>query len=165
MSVRLPPKIARNQVAQALVRECEQKVGQKGKLNRTDIEDLLRRSWNSETKTVDKSAAEALTFINEAFGDKMDAGAAGLMKDFQVAYYQDMVMDKNIQESMRMAAEQLAMDNKLFKEFVKEDRMDHKQETYQEFKEDLQENRVETSEWQSMMLWLQTGRKQNPISS
>ena len=28
MSVRLPPKIARNQVAQALVRECEQKVGQ-----------------------------------------------------------------------------------------------------------------------------------------
>ena len=165
MSVRLPPKIARNQIAQALVRECEQKVGEKGELNRSDIEGLLRRSWDKKSNSIDKGAAEALTFINETFADKMDSGASSLMRDFQVAYYKDSVMDKGIQESMRMAAEQLALDNRLFTDFVKEDKSEHKQETYEDFREDLQENRVETSDWQSMMLWLQTGRKQNPISS
>lgn len=137
----------------------------KGVITEGDLEGMMRRAWDGEKGRVDSGAATALRFVGWRDAPIMDAGARKLMSEFVSAWYQDMVESPALREGRRQLEEQLAQDKRDFKEFMRTDKAEHKQQSYDEFKEKLQTERVEASEWQSLMLWLQVGIKKNPITS
>lgn len=94
----------------------------------------------------------------------LDEGAQKFTNTLRDAYYADMIDTANADYNRR-AREQLAQDIKSFHEFVVDshDRADKRD--FDDFKKQLKEDRIETSEWQTMMLWLTTGAKQSQITS
>ena len=137
----------------------------KGHLSEKDLESMMRRAWDGERGQVDDGAATALRFVGWRDTDIMDAGARALMTDFVSAWYHDRVESPAVQEARRQAAEQLAQDKQDFRDFMKTDKAEHQKLSYGEFKDKLQHDRVDASEWQTLMLWLQTGVKKKPITS
>lgn len=136
-----------------------------GVIREADLEGMMRRAWDAKSGAVDKSAATALRFVGWRDAPIMDAGARQLMTEFVSAWWQDMVESPAVAEGRRQIEEQLAQDKRDFKDFVKTDKADHKKQHYEAFREGLKNERVEASEWQTLMLWLQTGAKRNPLSS
>lgn len=164
MSFRLPPKVLRSDIADAFRRDFDKAVADKGKISRDDVASLFDRVYDKKTDKVDHKAAEALAYVSQEYEGKMDAGAKEVAHKFIQAYYTD-AMSGVTEEYRRQVEQQLAQDKRDFTEFLVRDKKEHKSQTLEEFKEDLKENRIETSEWQSLMLWLQTGTKKNPYTS
>ena len=79
--------------------------------------------------------------------------------------YTDQVESGMLVEGRKQIEAQLAQDKKDFKDFLVQDGKEHHKVTFDEFRETLEENRIDSSDWQTMMLWLQTGVKRNPITS
>lgn len=138
---------------------------QRGGISRADMADMMKRAWDGEKGEVRDTSATALRYVGWRDADVMDAGARELMTGFITAWYEDQMETAAIREGRRQAAEQLAQDKRDFQAFLRRDKADHKRQTYTEFKHDLKEHRIEASEWQSLMLWLQTGHKEKPITS
>lgn len=137
----------------------------RGGISRADMADMMKRAWDGQKGEVRDTSATALRYVGWRDADVMDAGARELMTGFVTAWYEDQMETAAVREGRRQAAEQLAQDKRDFKEFVRRDKTSHKRQTYDDFKHDLKEHRIESSEWQTLMLWLQTGHKQTPVSS
>ena len=137
----------------------------KGSISESDLENMMRRAWDGEKESVDPAAATALRFVGWRDAPIMDKGARQLISEFVSAWYQDRVEAPNVTEGRRQISEQLAQDKRDFRDFMHRDHHENKRLDYDEYKEQLQDQRLDTSEWQSMMLWLQTGAKQDPITS
>lgn len=137
----------------------------RGGISRADMSDMMKRAWDGDKGEVRDTSATALRFVGWRDADIMDAGARELMTGFVTAWYEDQVESAAIREGRRQLEEQLAQDKRDFKDFLRTDKSEHKRQTYNEFKDDLKTNRVESSEWQTLMLWLQTGHKQKPVTS
>jgi hypothetical protein len=136
-----------------------------GTLGRDDVRSMMKRAWDKGEDRVSDTAATAIRYVGWRDADIMDAGAKELMTSFVSAWYSDMVESPAVVEGRKQLEAQLAQDKRDFTEFVSRDKTEHKRHTLQEFKKDLKENRVEASEWQTLMLWLQTGQKQKPVTS
>lgn len=137
----------------------------RGGISRADMADMMKRAWDGEKSEVRDTSATALRYVGWRDADIMDAGARELMTGFVTAWYEDQMESAALREGRRQAAEQLAQDKRDFKEFLRRDSTAHKRQTYEDFRQDLKEHRIEASEWQTLMLWLQTGRKQTPETS
>lgn len=137
----------------------------RGGISRADMADMMKRAWDGEKGEVRDTSATALRYVGWRDADIMDAGARELMTGFVTAWYEDQMETAAIREGRRQLEEQLAQDKRDFQDFLRRDKTDHKRQTFNEFKEDLKEHRIEASEWQSLMLWLQTGHKPKPITS
>lgn len=164
MSVVIPPKILRSDVATAMRSQMQSAVDKKGKIERDDVVALFDRVYDKKTEQVDSNAAAALAAISDEFKDKMDTGAQALATEFIQAYHSD-AMGGLTDEYRKQVEQQLAQDKHDFREFLTEDHKEHKKLSHEEFREELQDNRVETSDWQSLMLWLKTGVKTNPYTN
>lgn len=141
-----------------------------GEISQPDLENMMRRAWDADKKTVDPAAATALRFVGWRDAPIMDKGARQLMSEFVSAWYQDRVEAPNLVEGRRQIEAQLAQDKMDFRDFVDRDKaqrshLETRRLDYDDYKEQLRDQRLDTSEWQSMMLWLQTGVKQDPITS
>lgn len=136
-----------------------------GVISEQDLEGMMRRAWKPDAQSVDAGAAMALRFIGWRDAPIMDAGARQLMSEFVSAWYQDQVESAAVVEGRRQIEEQLAQDKRDFRDFMVTDRRDFERVEYDDFKAKLQDDRIDTSEWQSLMLWLQNGVKSDPITS
>lgn len=125
------------------------------------IQDMVDRSGG---KITDK-ASNAIKYAAWSSGDIMDDGARLMVGNFLTAWYEDQVESGVLVEGRRQLKQQLAQDKQDFKDFMTRDKGEHKRKSLDEFKEDLQENRVDSSDWQTLMIWLQTGLKKNPITN
>lgn len=136
-----------------------------GGISRADMSDMMKRAWDGEKGEVRDTSATALRYVGWRDADIMDKGARELMTGFVTAWYEDQMETAAIREGRRQLEQQLAQDKRDFTDFLRRDKTEHKRQTFKEFKDDLKDNRIQSSEWQTLMLWLQTGHKQKPVSS
>lgn len=148
-----------------IIKDADRCRKDKGVITEKDLEGMMRRAWDRKQGGVDPAAATALRFVGWRDADIMDSGARALMTEFVSAWYHDVFESPAVKEGRRQLEEQLAQDKRDFQEFLVRDKREHKRVTVDELKEELQQKRIEASEWQTLMLWLKTGIKQKPITS
>lgn len=137
----------------------------RGGISKDEMSGMMKRAWDGEKGEVRDTSATALRYVGWRDADIMDSGARELMTGFVTAWYEDQMETAAVREGRRQVEAQLAQDKKDFKDFLRRDKTDHKRQTIHELKAELKDNRIETSEWQTLMLWLQTGRKSKPVTS
>lgn len=160
---RPPIDISQNAVAKMVHQELND-ISKDRLITDADIKEILGREAKKGNGTLSKDAVEAMASIADSFDGKLDDGAKQLAARFQEIYYTDMMAPLS-EEYARQAAQQLKQDKVDFQDFLQQDLKEHKKLTYDEFKENLQDKRLDASEWETMMLWLQMGVKKKPITS
>lgn len=137
---------------------------QEGHIRREDVLDMMKRTVDETTGEVRPTSATALRYVGWRDADVMDAGARELMSGFLSAWYEDQFESPQVAEGRRQLEEQLAQDKLNFKEFMQRDKTRHKDRTHAQLKEDLAKQRIDTSDWQSLMLWLKTGKRTTQVT-
>jgi hypothetical protein len=150
---------ARDILSQAM--DCRKK----GKVELDDVKGMIRRGWDPEKGGMSGAAAKAIKFSGWADGDIMTKEAKQVMTSFVESFHMDMMANQATEARNKEIAQQLAQDKRDFQDFLVQDHKEHKRIDYGDFKEKLQDDRVDTSEWQTLMLWLQTGVKRNPMGN
>lgn len=135
-----------------------------GSMTKKQTTDMVQDMVNRAGGKLTDEASTAIKYAAWSNGDIMDDGAKMFMTSFISSWYQDTVENGMLAEGAKQAKQALAQDKTDFKDFMTRDKTEHKRKDLSEFKDDLKENRIDSSEWQTLMIWLQTGLKKSPIS-
>lgn len=157
---------SKDEIQRSLRRSIQRRMrsGGEGRLSQSDLPRVLADAGiKSAEITVEdmKAIVDSLGAAANYLDDSAKAFSAGLRK----SYYADSVDAQDITEYAAKVRETLAQDQRSFDEHLLRSSSQVQELDYEEFRETLGDDRLEASDWESMMLWLTTGAKRAPKTS
>jgi hypothetical protein len=106
--------------ARRVMRCCEDALATKKTLSRPEVAALFRAARDEHTGTIEKGGAEALAWVRETYGDRMDNEGAEAFGTYAAEYQLDMFL-ADLKERDEAALKTLARQREDWAEFAKKD--------------------------------------------